>query len=997
MKINLNRIIPHALFGDKILQKNFVLAMLICVVNVAIAMGVSIYNYSTFLTLYPNSWIPYWMLGDAIIIIVIGNITSRYTPKNIKKYTQAIQYISIAVVMLLLCLNLTSWHFMPLTTIFTLRAVSSITGIIVWSLFSILFYHKQYKKIINYLTIAGSLTSIITPMIIAKIVYYFNLNSIVVLILLLLVISVAIVSHTHEILTAAADDTNNSKQTSTSPFQYPLFKSLYMLYFVFYILVFFADFFFKKELNLHFSKNEITDVISHFLILTNVLSLIMLLLSPIIIAKLKFYVMLQAMFLLVSIIGLIYFLNQNLIWPVITLNVIMTSFSFGYFNITIKNIRNIFPPTIIVKTDIYLKTYGGALASILVSILAIVARQVYNLSLMFVVLSMVGIFISYQLFVRYLSTLQKMISKSNLNLLKINEKDLDNFRQLILNNLNHPNIQPLEIAMITPKLFPEAPKLLYYIISSKKDETLIYSALKALSLYHTNKLDISTLIDIYKKHILSQKNREILCKILSDIHSNSILSDIREQHKNNIITKNSLLLLLKNGDTSDYIFALKTIVEFTESDIVANRIIAAKVLHSLGDGRFYDIKTKLLTDKDHLVRLEAFSHLPIQDIKYMLPKLVKFLNTNTINLIHKKFELNDLMDFAKQIMYLLEKNPDEYMLLAINFITQIPSQNLEEYIVRFIKQKNNYYRTCLAIKLLERKKTITLSDSINSALLDSLQFELLLIENYQGLLVNKEFQVYKVILNNRIYHAKQRFLYWYAAYSVDSESILSSIDELNPYLLLDSNRNIQGKAIEFLITKENNTHIQKLIEQLFNESNYPKATKTSSEWLNMLSENDVWLSKVLSEKFTKGVGTMNSLQKAIALQQTEFFESLPDEILFEISNQCEVLECAPNQTIIEEGYDGDNLYILVDGEVNIYKNGTLLNTLKPFACFGEMALLGSEKRTSTAITNKDATLIVLNKDNFLSIPNEFPQILFKIIKIIISRFNDQLSLLEENK
>ena len=62
-----------------------------------------------------------------------------------------------------------------------------------------------------------------------------------------------------------------------------------------------------------------------------------------------------------------------------------------------------------------------------------------------------------------------------------------------------------------------------------------------------------------------------------------------------------------------------------------------------------------------------------------------------------------------------------------------------------------------------------------------------------------------------------------------------------------------------------------------------------------------------------------------------------------------------------------------------------------------MALLGPTKRTSTVITTKNSTLLTLHKDNFLTITNEFPQILFKIIKIIITRMNAQLNLLEEMK
>ena len=418
MKIHFKSLMPEVLSGDKIQQRNYILGILICKINVTIAMGVNVYNFTAFLTLYPSSLIPYWMLGDSIILIIIGEITNWYNPKNIKKYVICVNYILITTIIIIFFLNLTSWSFVPLTTIFTLKAVSSMTGIISWSLMSVLFYHNQYKSVVNYLTIAGSLSSIISPIIIAQIVILMSLESMIQILLFLLVSSAILIFFTHDIMTAQKE--NRVQKTSTSPFQYPLFKTLYILTLVFYILGYLADFFFRKELAIHFNKNDITIITSVFLTVTNLISLTMLLFAPFIQSKFKFYMVLQFTFSLVSIIGLIYFLDQNLSWPIIALNTVLTAFSYGYFSTTTKSIRNIFPQSIIIKGDIYLKSYGTAYASIFVSVLAIIARQIYNLSLLFVVLSLSAIFISYQLFVRYLDTLKQMLVKSNFNIAKIN-------------------------------------------------------------------------------------------------------------------------------------------------------------------------------------------------------------------------------------------------------------------------------------------------------------------------------------------------------------------------------------------------------------------------------------------------------------------------------------------------------------------------------------------------------------------------------------------------
>jgi CRP-like cAMP-binding protein len=63
--------------------------------------------------------------------------------------------------------------------------------------------------------------------------------------------------------------------------------------------------------------------------------------------------------------------------------------------------------------------------------------------------------------------------------------------------------------------------------------------------------------------------------------------------------------------------------------------------------------------------------------------------------------------------------------------------------------------------------------------------------------------------------------------------------------------------------------------------------------------------------------------------------------------------------IIREGDQGDSFYLLITGEVSVTLSGTLLNTIKPGGCFGEILYFTDriERRTTTITAQGEVTVI----------------------------------------
>ncbi|MCP5492773.1 MAG: FAD-dependent oxidoreductase [Chlamydiales bacterium] len=80
------------------------------------------------------------------------------------------------------------------------------------------------------------------------------------------------------------------------------------------------------------------------------------------------------------------------------------------------------------------------------------------------------------------------------------------------------------------------------------------------------------------------------------------------------------------------------------------------------------------------------------------------------------------------------------------------------------------------------------------------------------------------------------------------------------------------------------------------------------------------------------------------------------------------LHFEPNEIIFHEGDIGDYLYIIVDGEVEVYQERDgqkkVISTLGPSTYFGEMALINQRTRSATVRCTKPTNLLALRKSDF---------------------------------
>ncbi|MDM9583270.1 MULTISPECIES: cyclic nucleotide-binding domain-containing protein [unclassified Nostoc] len=93
------------------------------------------------------------------------------------------------------------------------------------------------------------------------------------------------------------------------------------------------------------------------------------------------------------------------------------------------------------------------------------------------------------------------------------------------------------------------------------------------------------------------------------------------------------------------------------------------------------------------------------------------------------------------------------------------------------------------------------------------------------------------------------------------------------------------------------------------------------------------------------------------------------------------------QVIFEEGQSGDEMYGIIEGEVDILVNGKVVETIETGEIFGAGVLVGVKSRTYAAIAKVDTKLGFLDEQGFLFAVQETPVFALQVMKSYSERLS----------
>ncbi len=111
------------------------------------------------------------------------------------------------------------------------------------------------------------------------------------------------------------------------------------------------------------------------------------------------------------------------------------------------------------------------------------------------------------------------------------------------------------------------------------------------------------------------------------------------------------------------------------------------------------------------------------------------------------------------------------------------------------------------------------------------------------------------------------------------------------------------------------------------------------------------------------------------------------KVLDVFKNWPDVVEVSAGAKIFAELEEGEHMFVVITGEVELTKQGEPLGAELPGGIIGEMAIIGSGAplRSATATALQPSSLARVDRDQFLSLIGENPEFALHVMQVLANR------------
>ena len=96
---------------------------------------------------------------------------------------------------------------------------------------------------------------------------------------------------------------------------------------------------------------------------------------------------------------------------------------------------------------------------------------------------------------------------------------------------------------------------------------------------------------------------------------------------------------------------------------------------------------------------------------------------------------------------------------------------------------------------------------------------------------------------------------------------------------------------------------------------------------------------------------------------------------------------ASGEVLIRQGDEPDQVFVLIDGHAEAFVDGHKVGDIPNDEIFGAMAVFTGEKRNASVITSEASTVMLIPKDQFLSLTQSNPKIAHSLIESMARRID----------
>lgn len=109
---------------------------------------------------------------------------------------------------------------------------------------------------------------------------------------------------------------------------------------------------------------------------------------------------------------------------------------------------------------------------------------------------------------------------------------------------------------------------------------------------------------------------------------------------------------------------------------------------------------------------------------------------------------------------------------------------------------------------------------------------------------------------------------------------------------------------------------------------------------------------------------MNIENRITSLRQTDLFNGFSNEELQQFANTVTEITLEPGEILFQEGEPGHHIYVVVKGELRIFKDKRIITAVNPGDYVGEMAILEDKPRSASAEAVAPTLLLKITSTQF---------------------------------
>lgn len=100
---------------------------------------------------------------------------------------------------------------------------------------------------------------------------------------------------------------------------------------------------------------------------------------------------------------------------------------------------------------------------------------------------------------------------------------------------------------------------------------------------------------------------------------------------------------------------------------------------------------------------------------------------------------------------------------------------------------------------------------------------------------------------------------------------------------------------------------------------------------------------------------------------------------------CDEVSLDKGEVLFEAGEAGDSMFVIVSGQVEVVRSGSVIARLGEGESVGEMAALDWEPRSATVRATAACHLVRLERNDLMDLLTDYPELVRNLARVLVER------------